>query len=531
MSSSDTAYTLYRSLQIFDLICSVTCFSFFAYQRLAKRRCKFEVLFVTFVGGFSDLMKVTISKEEPASFNVSATDRVVMWSRWAGWLSTCPVLLIHLSNLAGKEVFNARRMMKMLIAFQMMIVCGMTASMITTDWKYAFYLGGISMISIIFKFAAEIFREAIATMPERAKNHLIRMAVVFFGSWSGFGFFFLLGPELSGMITKEAMLTGFAICDNFSKNVYAWHGWFLRWNILRKHDNPEEFIEEDTEQVKEGYRVLLVESDSMFLYYFENILQHHNCKIDVASSTDVMMKKLEASVEVDHEYDILLVSFNMAKMNGFHLVKQVRSIAFMIPVIAYGRDIKQSDMQSRNVNGIDDYIKAPFADEEISTKMVRWSRRMSVDVNALSRVLNMDKERTSGKVSTKTPPSSLGKISEQPFMPPMGMPMTMPEPDGNALYGKLEQLMQQLDEVKTSNLQTSAALEARMVETERRLANGLSPLPSPRPANAPGSAPAPMPPMASPGVDPNMEQQYAQLFAQAQEMIARNGNATPQSFI
>jgi hypothetical protein len=90
------------------------------------------------------------------------------------------------------------------------------------------------------------------------------------------------------------------------------------------------------------------------------------------------VRKLEASVEVDHEYDVMLMSFVMAKLNNFHLVKQVRAVAFMMPVIAYGRDIKQSDMQSRNVNGIDDYIKAPFADEEISTKMVRWyARRLS----------------------------------------------------------------------------------------------------------------------------------------------------------
>ena len=98
----------------------------------------------------------------------------------------------------------------------------------------------------------------------------------------------------------------------------------------------------------------------------------------MAASTEETVRKLEASVEVDHEYDVMLMSFVMAKLNNFHLVKQVRAVAFMMPVIAYGRDIKQSDMQSRNVNGIDDYIKAPFADEEISTKMVRWyARRLS----------------------------------------------------------------------------------------------------------------------------------------------------------
>jgi hypothetical protein len=92
-------------------------------------------------------LKITIASEVPASFSVGGTDRTVAWSRWAGWLSTCPVLLIHLSNLAGKEVFNARRMMKMLIAFQTLIMCGVTASMIENDWKYAFYLGGCAALT------------------------------------------------------------------------------------------------------------------------------------------------------------------------------------------------------------------------------------------------------------------------------------------------------------------------------------------------------------------------------------------------
>ena len=81
--------------------------------------------------------------------------------------------------------------------------------------------------------------------------------------------------QVANICHKHVMIAGFSICDNISKNVYAWHGWYLRWNILRKHDKPEEFIEEDTAEEKQGYRVLLVETDPMFVYYFENILQQH----------------------------------------------------------------------------------------------------------------------------------------------------------------------------------------------------------------------------------------------------------------
>jgi bacteriorhodopsin len=52
------------------------------------------------------------------------------------------VLLIHLSNLAGKEVFNVRRMMKILVAYQILMCSGSTASMMDDGYRWIFYFNG-----------------------------------------------------------------------------------------------------------------------------------------------------------------------------------------------------------------------------------------------------------------------------------------------------------------------------------------------------------------------------------------------------
>ena len=49
---------------------------------------------------------------------------------------------------------------------------------------------------LIFRYAYEIFRESIATMPARAVPLIYRIAVIFYFSWSGFGFFWLLSPAV-----------------------------------------------------------------------------------------------------------------------------------------------------------------------------------------------------------------------------------------------------------------------------------------------------------------------------------------------
>ena len=48
--------------------------------------------------------------------------------RFASWMTTCPVLLIHLNNLAGEEVQNVERASMLVIELNLMVLLGATSS-------------------------------------------------------------------------------------------------------------------------------------------------------------------------------------------------------------------------------------------------------------------------------------------------------------------------------------------------------------------------------------------------------------------
>lgn len=388
--NQNTDATIRKSIEWIDFLMSVACFMFFYYQKITKKRCKFEVLYVTGVGAVSDIIKIVAADVVPGQLTIAENGIKFGWSRYFGWLVTCPVLLIHLSNLAGKEVFDVRRMMKILVAYQLLMCSGATAGMTTsTNVKWGFYLSGVFWLMIIFRYGKSIFSEAIAVMPKRAKPVLIRIAIIFYGGWAGFGITWFFGPEGINAISSDSAKASYAILDILTKNVYALHGWYLRWYILRKHNNPNEFVEQenitDENQPKE-LKILLVEQDEVFSYFFYNMLVQHGSKVDIAR--DIHEIKAKTTKE-DIQYDMIIINHNLAKSNNYQIMFEIRKYLFMLPVIAYGRNIPKIDIDNRTATGIDDFLVAPFPDNQVVKTITKWSRRVSVDPSILTNLNNI----------------------------------------------------------------------------------------------------------------------------------------------
>jgi len=528
------------AFQWIDFISSFFLFLFFLYQRKYKGRCKFEVLYVTGVGTFTDWMKIFLTGYVPASFNIQQNGNFVGWSRWVGWLITCPVLLIHLANLPGKEIFNVRRLMKMLIGFQVMVACGATAAMAEGAWKWLFAFAAWMAEMVIFKHAKDVFEESHVTMPVQAGDHLNRTALVFFSSWTGFGIFFCAGPEMAGSIDADTTKAAYAIFDILSKNVYAWHGWHLRWRILRKANKPDEFIDEIKEEDEQKeYKVLLIERDEVFSYFFYNTLVQHQCVVDSVKTLNDALGKLTTVTQAGSQYDVIMINHEMAKENNYAMMQELRRAAFMLPVLAYGRNIDPQDVNNRNATGIDDFLVAPFPDNEIEKKMMKWSRRMSVDPrrasmpfqtlgnqtgqsNRLAGMLNMPPAAPTSFSSGPPPPSG-----SAPGPGPVKMTLdcdtfeekqdkeSAAEKQTADLNMKLEMLMKQLEEVKTSTKQATEDFSRRLEEQEHR---GQS------------HAPSPVTPPSAQQMHPQMSQQAVPQQAQhpPQQTVPQQAQQAPQ---
>ena len=368
--------TICKHIQFIDLLLSIFLFIFFYYQKIVKRRCKFEVLYVTGVGSLTDLVKLTITNELPASYVIENNGVLFNWSQFLGWMITCPVLLIHLSNLAGKDVFDVRRMMKILVIYQILMVSGATASMCNNGLKWLFF--GVSLISLlkIYIYAHNIFQESREIMPKRANVVINWISFVFYVSWSGFGVSWFFSPNGISFFSDYTTKALFAFFDIMSKNVYSMLGWYLRWYIIRKFDNPEEFVEQYQEEEEKKINILLVENNAIYSHYFDNILIQHGCTVDVSKNIDELLFMTSNN---DRQYDMIFMNKTMAIENSYKMMYEIRKRMFMLPVIVYGRDITEYDMMNRNNTGIDDFLIAPFPDDLLKKKLLQWSRRASIN--------------------------------------------------------------------------------------------------------------------------------------------------------
>lgn len=368
--------TICKHIQSTDLVLSIFLFIFFCYQKRVKRRCKFEVLYVTGVGSLTDLVKLTITNDLPASYVIENNKVSFNWSQFFGWMITCPVLLIHLSNLAGKDVFDVRRMMKILVIYQILMVSGATASMCDDGMKWLFF--GISVVSLlnIYRYAHNIFQEAKQIMPERANFILTLISIIFYMSWSGFGVSWFFGPNGIAVFSDYTTKALFAFFDIMSKNVYSMLGWYLRWYIIRKFDNPEEFVEQYPEEDEKKISILLVENNTIYSHYFNNMLVQHGCVVDISKNLDEL---IFMTSNTERQYDIIFMNKTMAVESSYQMMYEIRKRMFMLPVIVYGRDITEHDMTNRNNTGIDDFLIAPFPDDLLKKKLLQWSRRASIN--------------------------------------------------------------------------------------------------------------------------------------------------------
>lgn len=341
-----------------------------------------------------------------------------------------------------------------------MCLGGATASMTHTGMKYLFAIVSWVSIFTIFKHAQEIFQEALATMPAKAKPYLHRLMAIFFITWSLFGVFFCLSAEMTDLTDMGVARAAYAFLDIISKSGYAYTGWYIRWNILRKAEKPEEFIDEikDEDDAKK-YKVLLIEPDEVFAYFFFNTLSQQDCEVETVKSVTDAVQKVSTVVLSDHQYDVIMISHDLAKVNNYTGMQEVRRAAFMLPVIAYGRTISAEDINNRSATGIDDFLVAPFPDQEIARKLLKWSRRMSLDPRKMSLVPMSAATRMQSMMAMQTlAPVSEVKVmdGEKPVNPNAG------------IEKKLELLMASLEEVKKTTSETTADLARRLDASEGR---------------------------------------------------------------
>lgn len=94
--------------------------------------------------------------DSPATLYLS-TGNQALWLRYAEWLLSCPVILIHLSNLTGMKNDYSKRTMGLLVSDIGTIVFGATAAMAGVGYlKILFWFLGLSYGCYSFFLVAKV---------------------------------------------------------------------------------------------------------------------------------------------------------------------------------------------------------------------------------------------------------------------------------------------------------------------------------------------------------------------------------------
>lgn len=226
--------SLSRGTQWFTFILSVVMSVWFVYN-LYTGHCGWEVIFVTIIEFTKIVIEIFFEYQTPCMI-YSVFGPVTPWLRYIEWLLTCPVILIHLSNLTGLDEEYSARTMELLTSDQGTICFGVTACLSRGGWiKIVMFLIGLGFGLNTFYSASRVYIEGYHQVPKGLCRNLIKyLCAMFFCSWLMFPILFLAGPEGFGYLTWSGSTIAHTFADLVSKNIWGLIAHYLQVKI-REH--------------------------------------------------------------------------------------------------------------------------------------------------------------------------------------------------------------------------------------------------------------------------------------------------------
>lgn len=116
--------------------------------------------------------------------------------------------------------------------------------------------------------------------------------------------------------------------------------------------------------MSEKLRVLLVEDELTLATLVQENLERKGYEVFYAQNGELALKQFFAS-----EPDLVILDVMMPKANGFQVAKTIRNTDRKTPIIFLTAKIKPSDVVQGFEAGGNDYLRKPFAMEELLIRM------------------------------------------------------------------------------------------------------------------------------------------------------------------
>jgi DNA-binding response OmpR family regulator len=149
-------------------------------------------------------------------------------------------------------------------------------------------------------------------------------------------------------------------------------------------------------------RILVVNEDNLVTNLLKRSLTDHRHVVDMANNGQAGWEYLESN-----QYELILLSLHLPKMNGISFCSEMRSQGYTIPILLIiARDACQAGIQGLDA-GADDYITKPLDLKELNARIRALSRRKKVIPHTVIQVNELVLDPTSCQVNYKTKPLKL----------------------------------------------------------------------------------------------------------------------------
>lgn len=141
-------------------------------------------------------------------------------------------------------------------------------------------------------------------------------------------------------------------------------------------------------------RILVVEDEHRIAQAIKEGLEQETYAVDVAYDGEEGYNF--ASVE---EYDLIIMDVMMPEMDGFEVVKKLRTAGTHTPVIMLTAKDQNKDIVNGLDSGADDYLAKPFSFEELLARIRALLRRPKETINSVLQVQDLAIDTNSHKVT------------------------------------------------------------------------------------------------------------------------------------
>lgn len=137
-------------------------------------------------------------------------------------------------------------------------------------------------------------------------------------------------------------------------------------------------------------RILIVEDESAILGFLKEGLEEEGFAVDLA---DNGKKGLELALDFVNEYDVILLDWMLPGISGIEICRNVRKMNQQVPIIFLTAKDTTDDTVFGLETGANDYLKKPFAFEELLARIRVQMRKNTGEQSVFSiRDIQMDIE-------------------------------------------------------------------------------------------------------------------------------------------